>query len=809
MRFFCITLLLVLTFSCNNADVDRTKLIHYTPENASIILRTNNIESLKSSIHNSDFFDILSQTNTYKNLKAKLEHVSLLKPTGDVLICLSKDKTDSLQYTIITTYNKKLFITDSLKNYKEETLVYNDKSITKSTLKNYTFYSTVIDSVFMASSSKDIIDAAYNKEYIDTELEKIYNTTTLDKTVSIIIKSNNSFIKSFFLDEGLPLKTFSNYTALDIDINQNQIFINGITKGLDSLNTINVFKNTIPQENQLQNITPNNSDGFMSFTFNDFENLEANLKAFTKKDSVANSTALFDNITEVGVIYEENKRAIVLNSIDIIATKEELLGELNMLETFRETDIYNFSKPDLFSKTFNPLITFNKATKYCVLDEFFVFTDDIELLHNIIASYLNQTTLGEQSYFNDIKEQLNDASSLMIVGNPYILKTILEKNLGEPIGSSLNNYNTSALQFIYDTNFAHINAIIKQTKIKASENSVSEELNIKLDTDLLNTPQFVTNHITKEKEIVVQDINNNLYLISNKGKILWKKQLEGPVLGSIEQIDIFKNGRLQLAFATPHRVYVIDRNGNDVAPFPAKFNDNITQPLSVFDYDKNKNYRLLVTQGKNILMYDVNAKLVNGFAFKSANDNIINQPQHIRIGGKDFITLKTQNKLHILDRTGKTRITPKTSATFSSEPVFYHNNKFATTNTNADLISIDLNGNTSSLNLNLTEKHHIDASSKTLVTQSENKLTIKGKTIELDFGTYTAPKLFYVNDKIYVSVTDLQAHKVYLYDSQGELLYNFPVYGNSIATIDTIDKNRNLGFVVKGENNSVILYKIH
>src|SRR5690606_19585162 len=169
-------------------------------------------------------------------------------------------------------------------------------------------------------------------------------------------------------------------------------------------------------------------------------------------------------------------------------------------------------------------------------------------------------------------------------------------NFETSLTSNLSNYNVSGIQFIFDNNFAHINGIIKQTKAQASANAVSEELNIKLDTDLLNTPQFVTNHITKEKEIVVQDINNNLYLISNTGKILWKKQVEGPILGTIEQIDIYRNGRLQLVFATPHRVYVMDRNGKDVGPFPAKFNDNITQPLSVFDYDKNKNYRKLVIQ---------------------------------------------------------------------------------------------------------------------------------------------------------------------------------------------------------------------
>ena len=42
-------------------------------------------------------------------------------------------------------------------------------------------------------------------------------------------------------------------------------------------------------------------------------------------------------------------------------------------------------------------------------------------------------------------------------------------------------------------------------------------------------------------------------------------ELEGAVLGTVNQIDIFKNGRLQFAFATPNRVYVIDRDGKDAA----------------------------------------------------------------------------------------------------------------------------------------------------------------------------------------------------------------------------------------------------
>lgn len=811
MRFLRFSLLFFFIFSCSKQNTNHSKLFYFIPENTSIILKTSNIESLKSSIDNNDFLENLSQTSTYKNLNKKLKHLSLLKPKGPILICFSKDNLDSIQYSAITKHSSNIFIRDSLKNYQEETLTYRNKSIIKSVFNNETFYSAIIDSTFFTSSSREIVEKAFEYTNSNSDLEKIYQTTDDTKMVSIIIKNEeNSLIKSILPDNILPLKKLTTYLAIDADISQDNILINGISQANDSVKSfINVFKNTIPQENQIQNITPSSSDGFLSFTFNNFKDFRANMIKYTQVDTLKTSTALFDNIIEAGIIFEADNNAFVLNSLDGISTEDAFISEQTIIETFRQVEIFNFSQPDLFKSVFYPLISFSKASKYCVLDNFFVFADDLELLKSIISNYQNRTTISEETYFKDVLEQLSDASSLMVVLNPALLNNVINQNTLEDPTLSIEKYKTSALQFVYDHDFAHVNGIIKKTKVKALQNSVSEELNIKLDADILNNPQLVINHLNKQKEIVVQDIKNKLYLISNTGKILWKKQLDGAVLGQIEQIDIFKNGRLQLAFTTPHKLYMIDRNGNDVSPFPGNFNDAITQPLSLFDYEKNKDYRLLITQGKNILMYDTGLRTVNGFNFKSANSTIISQPQHFRIGTKDYIAFKTQDKLYFLDRTGQIRINPKTTITFSNEAIYVYNGKFVTTSAEGNLITIDTKGNTVSQNLNLSEQHHIDSSSKTLVTLSDNKLDIKGNSFELDFGIYTAPKLFYLQDKIYVSVTDLQTQKVYLFDSNAQPIPNFPVYGNSPITLDNIDSDRDLEFVTKGENNSVILYQIN
>ena len=180
--------------------------------------------------YNVCYTKLLRKTTAYKNLNKPLNGWSLLKPKNQDIIFFSKDDLDSLQYSFITKYSKDLFNRDSLKNYNEETLKFEDKSIIKSTFNKKTFYSAIIDSTFFSSSSKKLVEEAFNFPNNNFELEKIYKTTTDDKTVSIILNNNeNSFLETFFPEDHLPFKTFTNYLAIDTDISQDNIIFNGIS----------------------------------------------------------------------------------------------------------------------------------------------------------------------------------------------------------------------------------------------------------------------------------------------------------------------------------------------------------------------------------------------------------------------------------------------------------------------------------------------------------------------------------------------------------------------------------------------------
>lgn len=808
MRILGLLLLFTFFINCKNNPEKHYNLIKLVPDHAALIVQTTSLEGLKSAFKNNSLLSQFSDNSSVTHLNKKLDFLNHIKPSDELILAFSKDQHDSLQLVIISRYHDGLLNLDSIENQTVQTIKTKGVTLTKTTLKNETFYSFIKDSIFFASNDRTLAETSFNKKEANIVLQELYQTSGNDKDLTVIINTaDKSFRPHIFFDEVLHETPLSNYFLLDADLTQDQLKFDGITIARDSTNSlINVFKNTFPQDNQLPKMCPPDSDGFLSFTFDNYKTFETNLSQFNKQDTIIDNPA-FESIIEVGVIYKNEQQAVVLNSLDT-TEMNDYFETHNLMDTYRDVNIYSFDEQELFATLFNPLISYKDATKFFNIDTFFVFSDDIDLLKNIIASFHNNATLYTSNDFANLMENLSDASSLLVYANNVNLKKVINSNFNTESIITPDGFNASAAQFVYETNYAHTHTVIQKTRQSTTSNSVFEYASLSLDADLLTDPQFVNNHTNNEKEVVVQDINHNLYLISKDGKVLWKKKLDSKILGRIEQIDTYKNGRLQLVFATERRIYVIDRTGKDVGRFPLKFKDEITQPLSVFDYDKNRDYRLLVTQGSSVLLYDKLGKMISGFTYKKAKNTINTQPQHFRIGRKDYIVFVQGQTLEILNRIGKTRINVKDNVAFSNAGIYLYNNKFTSTSTSGNLIQIDENGQVASQNLNLGENHAICTTNKTLVTLSENILHIKSHKIELNFGDYTPPEIFYVNDKIYVSVTDLQAKKTYLFDSLGQPIAHFPVYGNSSIDLDNIDKDDTPELVTKGDDNSIIIYKI-
>lgn len=788
---------------CEKTATKTGSLIDFVPQQAVAVFKISNLENLHADIKANSLLSTLDEVEPYSLLKEQKTLFANLRPNSQSLLCINKVNDSVSAFTFISKYTENLLQTDSIKNKSVETLKLNEQTIKRITIENKTSYSTVIDSVFVLSSSQQILQDILNgKTESGATFRKVFNLPS-SNPFTALLRNNKLALTN-------PNKTnFTSWSTLDIAITPESFTATGITLATDTIpQLLNIFEEQIPQQNDVSALVPADALGALSFTFNDAEAFQKKLQHFRGEKIHPSTTGLFGSASEAGSIKLKNDTVLFVKSIDPSLTNDALARYLTSESIFRDVEISRFNEPNLFATTFSPLITFAEANFAFQLDNFFVFTQSESAAETVISAYLNNYTLKNASYFENTATDLSSASSLLIFNmQGSFLKEMAvffnAENTSELNKTSYKKYPLTALQFNYDRNFAHINLSCKEANNTIAQNTtgVVEKFNLKLDSPLLSTPQIIESK-NGSVNVVVQDLNNTLHYISESGKTLWTKSLKTPILGNVTGVQI--NNATQLAFTTENAFYIIDRNGNDLKGFPINFKDKITQPLAVFDYDNNKKYRFVVVQNNEVLMYDKKGDRVRGFGFKGTKSTILHPPKHIRMGNKDYIVITEESgKLNILSRVGKHRVKVLKNFNFSAIPVAEEDNHFVVITKENTKERITQNGKVSSQKLNVNNSYWYSILENTKATIDDNLLRINGKLVELPLGIYSNPQVFSIKRKKYITITETQENKVYVYSQTGKLLNGFPVYGTSAASIGA---GNNKALVVKGETNIVLFY---
>lgn len=180
---------------------------------------------------------------------------------------------------------------------------------------------------------------------------------------------------------------------------------------------------------------------------------------------------------------------------------------------------------------------------------------------------------------------------------------------------------------------------------------------VKLDSEPAVRPFFFLNHNTGATEIFIQDQNNNLYLITATGRVLWKAPIRERIGGEIFMIDYYRNGKYQLLFAGKDYIHLIDRNGSYVDKYPVKMRSPATNSLAVFDYENNKDYRLFIAaEDRKIYAYDRSGAIVRGWNLFATRGRVTDPVAFFRVRGKDYLFVADDQAVYVLDRTGNIRV---------------------------------------------------------------------------------------------------------------------------------------------------------
>jgi hypothetical protein len=805
--------------ACNPNTNEVHEDLDYLPAKGFALLKINNLSALHSDLKNNHFLNACKNISLYKNVADKVAPLAYLETNEGALLGFYSTAHDSVSFLLAAAYTPHLFDPGKAANFSQESLNYPDITLQRYVIDGKTFYGAKAGKHWLLSDSDSLIRIAYNAPgdfSEEEEFKTLYATSDRKRNATFFINMKDAahLCKNVLRPDAIEkLGAFSEWLALDLGTQQDYFGLNGIALPSSSVgNFVILFRHIRPLPLQSPAFAPENAKAITAYAINGYQKFAANRIHYTA-DSIMRDS-LFDAVEELGLITDNFGTCVVLNTLGAENISTHLARQRTGSFTYQDREIYTLNNTDLLSDYFSPLVDNFNAGYYTLLENAVVFADNEASLSGLIDHYSLEKTFNKTAQYNASLEYLADESnSLILTGDEGILE-LLDESLHESFLEELkkvdlSGYSMSA-QLVAEGGFYHNSLMLKRLGSASTATGVNPVYTVRLDAPLASDPQFVINHRTNKKEIAVQDENNKLYLISTEGKVLWKKPLGGPIQGSVSQVDLYRNGRLQLAFTTDNQFLILDRNGREVTPFDMDYPEGNLNPLAVFDYENNRNYRFVVTQGDKIFMYNNNGKIVRGFKYTRSEGPVINPPSHIRFGNRDYLVFQLEDgTLKILNRIGSNRIKVNEKIDFSGNGVFAYQNQFALTDKLGTLYLIDEKGEVSKSEHELNQDHGMEATSKSMAFMNDNILNIKGRELHMDYGVYSSPRIFYIYDTIYVNVTDLQSGKTYLFNSSAEPIAGFPVSGNSPADLADIDNDRTLEMVVRTKPDTFTLYRIN
>lgn len=261
-------------------------------------------------------------------------------------------------------------------------------------------------------------------------------------------------------------------------------------------------------------------------------------------------------------------------------------------------------------------------------------------------------------------------------------------------------------------------------------------------------PQWIYNHRSRSYEILFQDKAKRLVLLDGKGKPRWQKNIDEPITGPLYQVDMFRNGKRQFLYATPSGVYVMDIRGTYVKPFPLHLQP--TGPIGLFDYERKRHYRIAVPLGRRLALYDIQGRPVKGFSFNRLASPLQAPPQHLRIGGKDYLFVQqADGKLWVLNRRGQERIRVKKPVPSRDGIWKTYKGSFITVDTAGHVLQLRTSGKISKLFGGRKFKSVVIANEHIAATDRKGRVWIDGKRFKQLPTNLRPVQIFRAGSRIY------------------------------------------------------------
>lgn len=539
---------------------------------------------------------------------------------------------------------------------------------------------------------------------VGSELMVYVNYQQLPSLLAIFNKDEYKNIHNY-------LQTFANWSVFDVQLEKDYVGISGVTFTDDSLfQFLDLFKTQTPIENDLSKYLPSGTAYALQLNFSNYAQFSSDLTEYLQNTGRLDGYIKYvDSLEERYNISISEKLNPLVGNTAILAMNEASSGDyqqqLFALLSFKDTkaaeevfasyvrDIEKRGEGDSVAAYHNGQLikrlhignafkmlygnTFEHLNNpfYVLKDNVFIMANDLNTLTFVIDALANGNTLAASETYKQHRKHASSSSNISLFLSPGKCMQLPGVYANDEFISALNRFQFDFKKFEYaEVQYANSSNNTFFTNINIKFNpSFKEETKVlwatKLDTTFDMQPAIVMNSETKQSCILVQDVLNNVYFVSNAGTILWKAKLSGKINSRVFEVDLNKNGEIGYLFSTNKQVCLLNNKGMNAYGYPVRFPGTATAGISLFDFYGDSSYQYFVPLENNKIMgYDLGGKPVQGWNPKSIDSKITTKLGAFTLGTGVYICgTSVSNQLMVL---GLKPTQPKPAVVIPASPLF-------------------------------------------------------------------------------------------------------------------------------------------
>ena len=648
----CFSLLLLFS-SCSNTVKEHTET-SLVPLGASVIVKVNSTERA-ALLADSSGIEAL-QTLPFERLAntASGTWIGALVPSG-------ADKMDWLWST----------------SFQQETTQWN-------TIEEYVV--TPWDSVYIVragntiawsenqGSLQDLINQYNNGSDIqqNAAFKKLWTNASSGDELNVFLQHSELELvgDQFFQTDLSWAKHLASWSELDITLRKSNLIITSVSLSSDSSNTFLSTFNQRAKDVEYSNAIASSASYVLTMNtgkptewmrdFNRYRGKKQRLKKATSLLEAAGVDAMQATTLISGAMFragygEEAVLGIELSDATAMKDALEKISSTSTVWQGLERGTLQEKHKFLFSSLLGWFFSDLGTPSWLIHENWLLIAQDPNTLE-VYAGELKLDQHWEASpYFDAFADHINGTAHFNVA-----LPLTLAEEKGLISGVSEGNW--SRMRVMASLNVKEDLAFGNITLTKPEEEAEEQSTYVwstALEAEVSKGPWLVQNHRSGKNNVLVQDVQHTLYWLDENGTINWKKTLEGPVVGEVQQVDMFKNKKYQLLLTTTNQLHCIDLLGRNVEAFPITLPEPTTLGVAVMDYEKNRNYRYLIPCGTHIYNYGSDGSIISGWKTDLGKGTITQLPALFQKNGKDYIITSTATTPLILNRKGEIRIQTK------------------------------------------------------------------------------------------------------------------------------------------------------